>query len=271
MVKATKKEDFKLNTEEMAQAGLHFGHRTSRVHPKIKPYLFGARNNIHIIDLEKTAEKLKEALKFIQEIIADNKILLIIGTKIQIKDLVEEMAEGLGLPYVNERWLGGTFTNFENIKKRIEYFKDLERKKAAGELEKYTKKERAEIDQELKDLGKKFGGIKNLEKLPDAIFVLDMKNDFLAVKEAREKGVKVIGIAHTNVDPNLADFPIPANDDAASSVKYILDKAKEAIVRARTESHDGGTKSMKIPSSSPQPKLRKSKKKTETSSSSALS
>ncbi len=235
MVKATKKEEIKIDTEEMAQAGLHFGHRTSRVHPKIKPYLFGTRNNIHIIDLEKTAEKLKEALKFIQEIIAENKILLMVGTKIQTKDLVKEMAESLNLPYVNERWLGGTFTNFENIKKRIEYFKDLERKKAAGELEKYTKKERAKIDQELKDLGKKIGGIKAMEKLPDAILALDMKKDFLAVKEAREKGVKVIGVAHTNVDPNLADFPIPANDDAASSIKYILDKVKEAIMKAKAE------------------------------------
>ncbi len=242
MVKATKKEEIKIDTEEMAQAGLHFGHRTSRVHPKIKPYLFGARNNIHIIDLEKTAEKLKEALKFIQEIIAENKTLLIIGTKIQIKDLVKEMAQDLGLPYVNERWLGGTFTNFDIIKKRIEYFKDLEKRKSAGELEKYTKKERAKIDQELKDLGKKFGGIKSLEKLPDVVFVLDMKKDFLAVKEAREKGVKVIGVAHTNVDPNLADYPIPANDDAASSIKYILDKVKEAVVKATSDKQKATSK-----------------------------
>jgi len=225
----TKKVDFKLDTEEMAQAGVHFGHRTSRVHPKMMPYLYGVRNTVHIIDLEKTKEKFEEALKFIQELISENKILLLVGTKIQVKDLVKEIAKDCSLPYVNERWLGGTFTNFEIIKKRIEYFKDLEKKKAAGELEKYTKKERAKIDQELRDLEIKFGGIKNLEKLPDAIFVLDMKKDEAAVKEARMKGIKVIGISDTNVDPTLADYPIPANDDAISSVKYILEKVKEVI------------------------------------------
>ena len=232
----TKKVDFKLDTEEMAQAGVHFGHRTSRVHPKMQPYLYGVRNTVHIIDLEKTKEKFEEALKFIQELISENKILLLVGTKIQVKDLVKEIAKDCSLPYVNERWLGGTFTNFEIIKKRIEYFKDLEKKKAAGELEKYTKKERAKIDQELRDLEIKFGGIKNLEKLPDAIFVLDMKKDEAAVKEARMKGVKVIGISDTNVDPTLADYPIPANDDAISSVKYILEKVKEVIKSCRKRS-----------------------------------
>ncbi|MDI6591873.1 MAG: 30S ribosomal protein S2 [Patescibacteria group bacterium] len=228
--KKIKKEiDFKIDVEEMARAGLHFGHRTSRVNPKMEPYLYGVRNTIHIIDLEKTKEKLEEALKFIQELIAENKILLLVGTKIQVKDLIKEIAAECGLPYVNERWLGGTFTNFETIKKRIEYFKDLEKKKKEGELEKYTKKERAKIDKELRDLEIKFGGIKDLEKLPDAIFVSDMKKDHLAVKEARQKGIKVIGISDTNVDPTLADYPIPANDDAISSVKYILEKVKEVI------------------------------------------
>ncbi len=228
--------------EEMAKLGLHLGHRTSKIHPKMKPYLFGSRNNIHIIDLEKTAEKLKEALSFVKETIAGNKILLIVGTKIQMKGLTRETAIECGLPYINERWLGGTFTNFENIKKRIEYFKDLESKKAAGDLEKYTKKERADFDQKLKDLTVKFGGIKTLEKLPDVILALDMKKDCLAVKEARERGIKVIAIAHTDVDPNLADFPIPANDDSVSSVKYILDKMKEVILKARPKKKAGEEK-----------------------------
>ena len=237
--KTAKKTDFKIDTEEMAKAGVHFGHRTSRIHPKMKPYLYGVRNTVHIIDLEKTKEKFEEALKFIQELISENKILLIVGTKIQVKNLVKDMAKDCNLPYVAERWLGGTFTNFEIIKKRIEYFKDLEKKKAGGELEKYTKKERAKIDQELRDLEIKFGGIKDLEKLPDAIFVLDMKKDNLAVKEARMRGIKVIGISDTNVDPSLADYPIPANDDAISSVKYILEKVREVIksCRKKTTTH----------------------------------
>lgn len=229
----TKKNDFEINLEEMAKAGVHFGHRTSKCHPKMKPYLAGARNTIHIIDLEKTAEKLEEVLKFIQGLISENKILLLIGTKIQIKDLVKDIAADCGLPYVSERWLGGTFTNFKTISKRIEYFKDLERKKVEGGFEKYTKKERLRIDQELRDLEIKFGGIKNLQSLPNAIFVLGMKKDEIAIREAKRMGIKIIGIAHTNIDPTLADYPIPANDDSISSVKYILEKVKEIILKTR--------------------------------------
>jgi len=227
--KKIKEKDFNVNIEEMATAGLHFGHRTSNINPKIKQYIFGTRNTIHIFDLEKTAEKMKEALKFVKELASENKVLLVVGTKIQVKKMVEELAIDCNLPYVNERWLGGTFTNFDTILKRIEYFKSLEKKKKEGELDKYTKKERAKIDKILQVLERKIGGIRNLTKLPDAILVLDMKKDLLAVKEARMKGVKIIGIADTNVDPELADYPIPANDDAISSVKYILNKIKEVI------------------------------------------
>jgi small subunit ribosomal protein S2 len=232
----TKDNEFNLSIEEMTQAGLHFGHRTSRVNPKMKPYIFGVRNGVHIIDLEKTVEKLGEALRFIQTLITENKTLLIVGTKIQVGNLVKEISQECGLFCVTERWLGGTFTNFETIQKRLQSFKDLEAKKAAGELEKYTKKERAGFDKELKDFEIKFGGIKNMVKIPDAIFVLDMHKDALAVKEAKSKGVKVIGIAHTNVDPVIADYSIPANDDSASSVKYILEKTKEAILKVRPKS-----------------------------------
>ncbi len=232
----TKKTELSIDTEEMARAGLHFGHRTSRIHPKMEPYLYGVRNTVHIIDLEKTKEKLEEALRFIQELITENKIMLLVGTKIQVKELIKNIAEECGLPYVAERWLGGTFTNFEIIKKRIEYFKDLEKKRATGELEKYTKKEKAKINESLRKLELKFGGIKNLEKLPDAIFVSDIKKDELAIKEAKMKGIKVIGISDTNADPTLADYPIPANDDAISSVKYILDKVKEVIQKTKKKS-----------------------------------
>lgn len=227
--------DFNLNTEEMAQAGLHFGHKTSKIHPKMEPYLWGVKNSVHIIDLDKTKEKLEEALNFIQQLISENKVLLIVGTKIQHKELVKNLAEECNLPYVTERWLGGTFTNFEVIKKRIEYFKELERKKTGGELEKYTKKERSKIDEELKELDIKFRGIKNLEKIPDAIFVVDIKKDDLAVKEAKMKNIKIIGISDTNCDPTSVDYPIPANDDAVSSAKYILDKVKEVIIKTRSK------------------------------------
>ena len=229
------KTEFNIDVEEMAKAGLHFGHRTSKVHPKMQPFIYGIRNTVHIIDLEKTKEKFIEALKFIQELILEKKILLLVGTKIQTKNLVKEVGTELSLPYVAERWLGGTLTNFETIKKRIEYFKDLEKKKTSGELDKYTKKEKAKIDKELKDLEIKFGGIKDLEKLPDAIFVSDIKKDLLAVKEARKKDIRVIGVSDTNTDPTLVDFPIPANDDAISSVKYILAKVREIILEAKSK------------------------------------
>ncbi len=237
-VKKTKKKivsGFNVDTDEMMRAGVHFGHRISRLHPKMKPYILGIKSSVHIIDLEKTAEKFTEALKFIEKLISEEKTLLLVGTKIQLKDLVKKIAEDCELLYVNERWLGGTFTNFETIFKRIGYYKELEEKKKVGELEKYTKKERLEIDKELRRLKIKFGGIKNIKKLPEAIFVLDARKDALSVKEARKKGIKIIGIIDTNVDPTLVDYPIPASDDSISSVKYILEKVKEVILKSKQE------------------------------------
>jgi len=234
MVKEEKsKLEASINVDEMAKLGVQFGHQTFRIHPKMKIYLAGSRNGIHLIDLNKTAEKLNEALKFIYDAIVSGKVLLLVGTKIQFKDLVESTAKECGLPYVSERWLGGTFTNFETMRKRIQLFKDIEKKKKEGGLEKYTKKERAKIDKDLLEYEIKFGGIKDLEKLPDIILVLDMKKDEIATKEAKMKGVKIIGISHTNTNPDLADYPIPANDDARSSVGYILKIAKEVILDAK--------------------------------------
>ena len=221
------------SSDEMTEAGLHFGHRTSKVHPKMKQYIFTVKNGVHIIDLEKTKEKLAEVLDFIKKVVSEEKTILLVGTKIQFKDLVKEIAQAAKIPYITKRWLGGTFTNFKTIRKRIDYFKELEERKKKGELEKYTKKERLNIDRELGNLEDKFGGIKNMEKLPDIIFVLDMKKDGLAIKEAKEKGVKVVAIADTNMDPSLADYVIPANDDAISSVRYILEKVKDVIIKNR--------------------------------------
>jgi len=234
-VKKTSDIDLNITPEEMAEAGLHLGHQTARTHPKMKPYMYGVKNKVHIFDLDKTAEKLTEALRFIDDIISQNKTLLLIGTKIQVKEILKESAEECGLPYINERWLGGTFTNFETIKRRIVHFKDLENQKKTGELEKYTKKERAKINKQLKDLETKFGGIKDMVRLPDAIFVMDMKKDILAVQEAMAKKIPVIAITDADVDPDFCDYPIPANDDAINSVKYILDKVKNVVVNAKSK------------------------------------
>lgn len=236
--KKTEENEFKIDPEEMLRAGLQFGHQTSRTHPKMKPYLFGVRSSIHIFDLEKTAEKLKETLGFIRKLILENKTILFVGTKIQAKNLVKEMAAETGFPYVVERWLGGTMTNFKVINDRVEYFKDLERKKETGELEKYTKKERLEFDKELQKLRIKFEGIKEMSRIPDAVFIVDIKKDALAIEEARKKGLKVIGICDANTDPTLVDYSIPANDDSISSLKYIFGKVQGVILKAKQEVKD---------------------------------
>ena len=228
-----KEDNFNLSLEEMAEAGLSFGHRTSKVHPKMKPYIATVKNTVHLIDLEKTKEEFVKTLKYIKELVKEGKTLLLIGTKVQFKDLVKETAKEAGIPYVVRRWLGGTFTNFKIIRKRIDYFKELEEKKEKGEFKKYTKKEQLDLEREIKNLEEKFGGIKNMEKLPEAILALDIRKNGLAIKEAKSKGIKVIAVADTNVDPSLADYIIPANDDAISSVKYILEKVKGVIIKNR--------------------------------------
>ena len=222
-----------LNIEQMQTAGLHFGHRVSRLHPKMKPYVLSIKNNVHIIDLEKTSKEFEKALKFISNLANEGKTILFVGTKIQIKEFVKSNAELSSMPYVIERWLGGTFTNFETIVKRVQYFKELENKKATGELEKYTKKERSLFDKELEILRKKFEGIKNMSKLPEAVLILDIKKDITAAREAKRKGIKIVGVVDTNIDPTLVDYPIPANDDAISSISYILEKIKETILNSK--------------------------------------
>lgn len=228
-----KETDFKIDINEMIKAGLNFGHRTSRLHPKMSPYIEGIKNTVHVIDLTKTAQKLEKALNFIQEIASQDKIILVVGTKIQVKELVKEMAEECDIPYVNERWLGGTLTNFPVVSKRVEYLKDLEKKKASGEWDKYTKKEKIKMNRDLSNLKIKFEGLKKLERVPDCLLVLDIKKDDLAVKESKMKGIKIVAITDTNTDPSLVDYSIPANDDAISSVKYILDKIKEVIKKSK--------------------------------------
>ena len=234
-IKKQVKNKFGLDEKEMLKAGLHFGHRSSKFHPKMKPYIFGVRKTIHIIDLEKTLEKFDIALEYIKSLIEQEKTLLFIGTKTPHKELVKAIAEECGFPYVNERWLGGSLTNFKVIKSRIKFLKDLEEKQQSDDWQKYTKKERLKIEELIQNLKRKFEGIRDLEKLPDAIFVCDMKKDGLAAKEARMEKIPVIGISDTNTDPSQADYSIPANDDAISSVRYILEKVKETILKAKSK------------------------------------
>lgn len=221
--------EFGLDPEAMYKAGVHLGHRVSRLHPKMKPYVFGIKNTIHIVDLEKTVQKLEEALRVIAELKKKNGVILFAVTSPQHLAAAENLLSATGMPYVVNRWLGGTLTNFSVMHKRIQYIKDLEQKQKSDDFLKYTKKERFDIEKEIKELNEKFGGFKNLEKLPDLVFVIDLKRDALAVREARRMGIPTMGIADTNVDPTAVDYPIPANDDSIPAVEYILKKVVEVL------------------------------------------
>lgn len=229
---------FNLNTEEVVKAGLHLGHHISKLNPKMKPFILGTKNSFHLIDPKQTVKNFSQALLFIKKLISEGKTLLLIGTKIPSKDLVKKIAQECNLPYVNERWLGGTFTNFETILKRVEYFNELEKRQAQGEFDKYPKKERMKINKRFQSLKIKFEGIKNLKKLPDAVFLVNMDKDLLAAKEAKKKGIKIIGIVDTNTDPTIVDYPIPASDNSISSLTYILEKVKKIILETKSEKKD---------------------------------
>lgn len=218
-----------ITIQQMLEAGVHFGHKTSRWHPHMKPYIFCAREGVHIIDLEKTKEKLDQALKFITELVKKGGKILFIGTKRQAKDIVKKYAEDCGMPYVVERWLGGTFTNFETIYKLIQKLKDLEAKEKAGEFKKYTKKEQALKHEEIEKLNLMIGGLKQLDRLPEAVFIIDIHHEKTAVKEAKRKQISIIALCDTNVDPELVDWPIPSNDDAIKAIELMCKTVAEAI------------------------------------------
>lgn len=218
---------------EMLKKGVHFGHKKSNWNPAMEPYIFGVRGGIHIINLDQTYDKLEEALDYLGKSAGGEKNILFVGTALPLKDVIRNTAEECGMPYVTERWIGGTLTNFKSIKDRLQYFRDLEERKQKGELEKYPKVEQREFDRELERLEERWGGIKELTSLPDIVFVVDYKKDNLAVNEALHKDIPVVAICDTNADPSDIDYPIPANDDAVESVHYILNQVKEAILEGK--------------------------------------
>jgi len=213
----------------MLKAGMHFGHRTSKWHPKMEPFIFGAHGGVHVIDLVKSRKMLESALDFMKKFAAEGKMILFVGTKMQVKKPMKDMAEEIGMPYVTEKWLGGCLTNFLIIKKLIKKYKDLLDDKNMGKLEKYTKKERLEFDREIKRLELRVGGLTKLNRLPDAIFVWDIKHEKTAVTEAQKKNVPLIAICDTNVNPKGINYIIPSNDDATKTVKLVLSLIKEVI------------------------------------------
>ena len=229
MADKKEKTQFGIDLEEMAKAGVQFGHKPSKLHPRMEEYIWRKKGTVYLIDLEKTRERLAEALKRMQEVAKEGGTILFVGTKIQHKDLVRETAEACGMPYVTERWLGGILTNFKVIRDRIKYFKDFKEKISSEDFEKYSKKEQIEMKREAANLERKFGGIEEMKSRPEIIFICGLDKDDLALREARKKEVPVAAICDTNIDPTYIDCPVPANDDALSSVKYILSKVREVI------------------------------------------
>ena len=229
----TKEKTKSIISEELAQkmleAGVHWGHKKSNWNPKMSPYIFGLKNHIYIIDLEKTMEGLEKAINFMKGIKENKGKILFAETRLQSQFLAEQIAKNLNMPYVLSRWIGGLVTNFKPIRKRVEYFIDLEKKKAAGDLKKYTKKEQQNFDKEIEKLKKRFEGIRELDKLPDAIFVSSVKYQMIVIREARRKNIPVIGFVDTDSDPNMIDYPIPANDDSLSALKFMLEQIEEAL------------------------------------------
>jgi small subunit ribosomal protein S2 len=220
---------------EMLKAGVHFGHKKSLWNPKMAPYIFTTRNGIHILDLEKTHTKLMEALNFAREVAARGGVVLFVGTKRQAKEEVKKAAESCGMPYVVTRWLGGTFTNFRTIQKTIKKMDRLQKMMDSGEVVKYTKKEQLMIKREVEKMGTFFSGIKDMNKLPDAIFVLDAKYDEIPVEEARQSKVKVIGVVDTNTDPTNVNYVIPSNDDAVKVISFMAQAMAEAVNEGRSK------------------------------------
>ncbi|MCR5216166.1 MAG: 30S ribosomal protein S2 [Lachnospiraceae bacterium] len=222
-----------ISMKQLLEAGVHFGHQTRRWNPKMAEYIYTERNGIHIIDLQKSVVKVDEAYNAVGEIAANNGTILFVGTKKQAQDAVKVEAERCGMYYVNERWLGGMLTNFKTIQSRIARLNEINKMKEDGTFDVLPKKEVAQLTKELEKLEKNIGGIQNMKRIPDAIFVVDPKKERICVQEAHALGIKLIGIADTNCDPEELDVVIPGNDDAIRAVKLIVAKMADAVIEAK--------------------------------------
>ncbi len=214
--------------QDLLTAGSHFGHKVSRAHPRMRDFIFGARDGISIIDLEQTEKKLKEAVDAAYKLGKEGKVLLVVGTKKQAKEISESLAKEADTPYMVERWIGGMMTNFDEMRRKIRKLADLEEEKKKGTLSRYTKKEQLLISRKLEKFDREYRGVVDMAKLPDAIFIVDPVSDLTAVKEANRLGIMLIGFSDTNADPDWFEYPIPANDDGIKSINLVC----EAVIRA---------------------------------------
>jgi len=225
--------EFKLTTAVLLENGVHFGHKKSTRNPKMDPYIFGIRRGINIINLEKTVDKFNEALDFVEQLVEKNGKIILVGTKKQAKELVKKAGEETGMSYVNERWIGGTFTNFKVILKRLKYLKEQKEAIAEDKLSHLTKLEKNRLNKEINNMDFRMGGLLGMTKLPEAIFVLDTEKDETAIKEARKQGIKVIALVDTNNNPDNLDYFIPANNDALAALNYALGLFSQRIQKAQ--------------------------------------
>ena len=228
--------------KELLEAGVHFGHQVRRWNPKMKEYIFGERNGIYIIDLQKTQRMFREAISFVTGQIAEDKgrTVLFVGTKRQAQDAIREEAEKCGQFYVNQRWLGGLLTNFQTVQKSIKRLKDLEAMQTDGRYEKMTKKERIKLDRERESLNKNLSGIKSMSRLPDVVFIIDVKKEEIAVAEANRLGIPIVAVVDTNCSPDGIDYVIPGNDDALRAVRLFASRISDAIVEGNQIATEGG-------------------------------
>jgi small subunit ribosomal protein S2 len=234
--------------KELLEAGVHFGHQVRRWNPKMKEYIFGERNGIYIIDLQKTQRMFREAIAFVTNLIAEDKgkTVLFVGTKRQAQDAIREESEKCGQYYVNQRWLGGLLTNFQTVQKSIKRLKDLESMQTDGRYEKLTKKERIKLDRERESLNKNLSGIKGMSRLPDAIFIIDVKKEEIAVAEANRLGIPIVAVVDTNCSPEGIDYVIPGNDDALRAVRLFASRIADAIVEGNQIATEGGVVSSEV-------------------------
>lgn len=227
-----------VSMKALLETGVHFGHRTRRWNPKMKPYIFTERNGIHILDLQQTIVMIDDAANLVRETVAEGGAVLFVGTKRQAQDTIAREAARAHQPYVNERWLGGTLTNWQTIRQRIRYLDNLERRRDAGEFDLLKKKERLSLEREIDKLNSRLGGIRNMEQLPRLLFVVDVQNEETAVREANKLKIPVIAMVDTNCNPDMIDFVIPSNDDAIRAIKLITSKIADAALEGTNLRHE---------------------------------
>ena len=228
-----KSEDGVITMKQLLEAGVHFGHQSSQWNPAMKEYIYGTRNGIHIIDLQKTLKSFLIAYDFVRDIVASGKEVLFVGTKKQAQSLIQEEAIRCDMPFVNSRWLGGTLTNFNTIRSRVEFLLQLKKLKEDGEMDNLPKKEQISLTRQMKKLEYLLNGVVNMKKIPGAIFIVDIKKENIAIKEAKRIGVPVVGVVDTNCDPADADYVIPSNDDAVRAVKLCIEKIANACFQGK--------------------------------------